>query len=128
MRLTFDNLTLDDQAPIYVQIVRRFKLMMAQGALQDGDEAPSRRALAVRLGVNPNTVQRAFAELEQMGFIETPANAKSIVRLSAGEKELICRELIAEQVRELVSLSRQLKMPFKQLMDLVSSAWEELDV
>ena len=128
MRLTFENLVLSDQEPIYAQIVRRFKLMLAQGTLSDGDAAPSRRGLALQLGVNPNTVQRAFAELEQQGIVETPANAKSVLRLSLAEKEKIRRELMGEQVEALVSLSRQLEIPFKELMDMISAAWEKPNV
>ena len=123
MKLTFTNLVLSDQAPIYAQIVRRFKLMLAQGTLKDGDEAPSRRALAFQLGVNPNTVQRAFAELEQLGVIETPVNARSVVRLPAEVRQRIRDELLTEQARELIDLSRQLEIPLEALVEKIRTGW-----
>lgn len=123
MKPTFENLTLSDQTPIYIQIVKRFKLMLAQGSLKDGDEAPSRRMLAMVLGVNPNTVQRAFAELEQSGLIETPPNAKSVVRIDDDARRRILSELLEGQVGELIELSRQLGLSYKQLIDLISDAW-----
>jgi GntR family transcriptional regulator len=123
MKLTFTNLVLSDQAPIYAQIVRRFKLMLAQGTLKDGDEAPSRRALALQLGVNPNTVQRAFAELEQLGVIETPVSARSVVRLPAEVRQHIRDELLTEQARELIDLSLQLEIPLEALVEKIRAGW-----
>lgn len=77
------------------------------------------------LGVNPNTVQRAFVELEQLGLIETPPNAKSVVRLSEDARRRVISELLEGQVSELIELSRQLDLSFKQLIDLISDAWEK---
>ena len=60
-----------DAKPIYTQIVENFRKQIAAGVLQPGDKLPSVRELAARLSINPNTIQRAYRELEQQGVIET---------------------------------------------------------
>ena len=60
-----------DGIPIYSQIVEQMKLHIASGAYKMGDKLPSVRDLAVEAGVNPNTMQRAFAELERDGLLHS---------------------------------------------------------
>ena len=55
--------------PIYLQIILFVKRGIIAGVIADGDELPSRRVLSALLGVNPNTVQHAFTELENQGII-----------------------------------------------------------
>lgn len=61
----------DNAQPIYLQIIDGIKKALARGSLQPGDKLPSQRDLAITLGVNPNTVQRAYREMEQMNLTET---------------------------------------------------------
>ena len=60
-----------DARPIYTQIVDNFRAQIASGILQPGDKLPSVRELATQLSINPNTIQRAYRELELRGFIQT---------------------------------------------------------
>ena len=60
-----------DARPIYAQIIDGFREQIAGGALQPGDRLPSVRELAAELAINPNTIQRAYRELELQGFIAT---------------------------------------------------------
>ena len=60
-----------DARPIYTQIVDNFRAQVAAGILQPGEKLPSVRDLAAQLSINPNTIQRAYRELEQQGVIET---------------------------------------------------------
>ena len=60
-----------DAKPIYTQIVENFCSQIAAGVLQSGDKLPSVRELAGQLSINPNTIQRAYRELEQRGVVET---------------------------------------------------------
>ena len=60
----------DSGEPIYVQLVRQIKHAVATGALAHGDQLPSVRQLAGELVVNPNTVVRAYRELEHAGLLE----------------------------------------------------------
>lgn len=60
-----------DSRPIYSQIVDNFRSQIAAGVLQQGDRLPSVRELAAELAINPNTIQRAYRELEMGGYIAT---------------------------------------------------------
>ena len=60
-----------DARPIYTQIVDNFKSQIAAGVLQRGEKLPSVRELAAQLAINPNTIQRAYRELEMAGWIAT---------------------------------------------------------
>ena len=60
-----------DAKPIYTQIVENFRGQIAAGILQPGDKLPSVRELASQLSINPNTIQRAYRELEMQGVIQT---------------------------------------------------------
>ena len=69
--ISFDDFVQQAGIPIYVQIVLYLKRAIVGGIVQDGDELPSRRVLSARLGVNPNTVARAYYELEDEGVIRS---------------------------------------------------------
>lgn len=58
-----------DKRPLYEQIVDKFAELILKGGLAAGDKLPSVRSLAMELSINPNTIQRAYGELEQKGFI-----------------------------------------------------------
>ena len=67
--VSFDSFTLCDGVPIYQQILLYLKRGAVSGAIADGDELPSRRVLSALLGVNPNTVQKAYQLVEHDGYI-----------------------------------------------------------
>lgn len=76
----------DNDRPIYVQLVEQLKLYIVSGKLELGSRMPSVRDLALQIKVNPNTVQKALAELEEQGLIYTErTNGKYI----ATNQELI---------------------------------------
>lgn len=58
-----------DRRPIYEQIVERFKGLILLGVLKTDEQLPSVRSLAMELSINPNTIQRAYTELERLGII-----------------------------------------------------------
>ena len=60
-----------DTRPIYEQVVEKFKLLILKGVIQKDEQMPSVRSLAVELSINPNTIQKAYAELERQGYIYT---------------------------------------------------------
>ena len=62
-----------DARPIYAQLISGFQEQILSGILQAGDKLPSVRELAGQLAINPNTIQRAYRELEQGGWIATVA-------------------------------------------------------
>lgn len=58
-----------DRRPLYEQVAEKFRMLILKGALPAGEKMPSVRQLAVELSINPNTIQRAYMELEQEGLI-----------------------------------------------------------
>jgi GntR family transcriptional regulator len=68
--------------PIYEQLMRQIKHAIATGALKQGDQLPTVRELAAKLVINPNTVSRAYRELEREGLLETTAGRGSFVKIS----------------------------------------------
>lgn len=60
-----------DTRPIYEQVVERFRILILRGVIKPDEKMPSVRNLAVDLSINPNTIQRAYAELERQGYIYT---------------------------------------------------------
>ena len=58
-----------DSRPIYEQITERYKVLILKGVLAPDEQMPSVRRLAMELSTNPNTVQRAYTELERQGFL-----------------------------------------------------------
>ena len=78
-------ITIDYQsrAPIYEQIVEKFQMLIVKGVLTPGSRMPSVRSLAVELSINPNTIQKAFAVLEQEGYIFSVKGRGNFVSESA---------------------------------------------
>lgn len=60
-----------DTRPIYEQVVEKFQTLILKGVLEPDAQLPSVRSLAFELSINPNTIQRAYGELERQGFIYT---------------------------------------------------------
>ena len=92
-----------DSRPIYEQIVENFKLQILKGILRADEQMPSVRSLAIELATNPNTVQKAYAELERQGYIYTVKGRGNFVKgntsmIENKKKELI--EAILELFRE----------------------------
>ena len=73
-----------DKRPIYEQVVEKLERLIVSGGLEPGSRMPSVRSLAMELSVNPNTVQRAYNQLEQEGYLYTVTGRGSFV---APEKE-----------------------------------------
>ena len=88
-----------DRRPIYEQIIERFQQMILCGALQPGAPMPSVRSLAMELSLNPNTIQRAYQELERTGYIYTIKGKGSFVSetatAAANKRRQLRRELQA---------------------------------
>ena len=91
-----------DSRPIYEQIVESFKIQIFKGILRADEQMPSVRSLAMELSTNPNTVQRAYAELEWQGFIYTVKGRGNFVKGDDTLKITRKQEVIDEIVDLLV--------------------------
>jgi molybdopterin-binding protein len=95
----------DDPAPVYIQIERRIRMGVADGTLQPGDHLPSVRDLARKLGLSPNTVGRAYADLSREGVIMARAGGGSEI---AARDRLDQPALQRGRQERLRALSRQM--------------------
>ncbi|QHJ70943.1 GntR family transcriptional regulator [Planococcus halotolerans] len=113
----------NNRDPVYLQIIRYFKEKIAIGELQPGEEVPSRRELAHRLKVNPNTVQRAYKEMEQQGLIYTERNHPSKITTDINALGKVRDELIVEAVDTFVLSVRSINVPVEELLELVRAKY-----
>ena len=91
-----------DSRPIYDQIADNFRRQIRAGVLRCGDKLPSVRELSAQLTINPNTIQRAYRELEQDGWIESTPGKGSFVRSIDRSREEKLLNTFDETVRELL--------------------------
>jgi GntR family transcriptional regulator len=109
-----------DGVPIYLQIVNQVKHLVASGRLRPGDELPPIRVLAERLVVNPNTVARAYRELEVAGVVVKRRTAGTYV--SDAGSPLARRErlrILTDKVDALLAEARQLDVGIDEVVELV---------
>ena len=123
--VSFEELILGTGSPIYLQIIRYLKQQMAAGVVCDGDEMPSRRVLSARLGVNPNTIQKAYRMLEEEGLICSHTGAKSYVSLNETQMAEIRRQLLQAEAQNLVDAMKQMGVTRQEALLLVAQLWEE---
>ena len=82
-----------DSRPIYEKVKDSLQQLILSGALPEGDRLPSVRELAVSLTINPNTIQRAYRELEQEGYIVSVPGKGSFVAHGGGARAARLAEL-----------------------------------
>src|SRR6478672_7338780 len=117
-----------DGVPIYLQIVGQVKYLLASGRLTPGEELPAIRVLADQLVVNPNTVARAYRELEVAGVVEKRRTAGTFV--SAAGSPLARRErlkILTERIDALLAEARQLGIATDEIVELVRRRSDKLE-
>lgn len=123
--ISFEEFILEDTGPIYLQIIRYIKQGIASGVIGDQEEIPSRRALSALLGVNPNTIQKAYHILEEEGVISSRAGAKSYTVVDDETVQRIRRELLASDTGSWIKAMKQLGMGKSEALELAERLWEE---
>jgi GntR family transcriptional regulator len=123
------NLHLSQQSgvPPYLQIVAQVKQLIASGRLSADQELPPIRALAEKLIVNPNTVARAYRELEAAGWLYTRRGAGTFV--AAGTTSFsaaACQKQIKDRVRSLLAEAEHMNISVKDLIKLIREMSDEL--
>ena len=91
----------------------------------DGDELPSRRALSALLGVNPNTIQKAYRILDDEGLIESRAGAKSCMCIDDNAKEAVRESLVESEVLRAIASLRQMGLSAEQAAELLKKHWND---
>lgn len=121
--ISFETFALDDSSPIYIQIIRFIKQGIAAGVIGDQEEVPSRRSLSALLGVNPNTIQKAYHILEEEGVIVSRSGAKSYTCVEGKTVERIRMELLAGDTKIWVRAMRQLGLSKEEAFQLADQEW-----
>ena len=115
------HISANDGVPIYLQIVNQVKYLVASGRLSAGEELPPIRVLAEQLLINPNTVARAYRELESAGLVEKRRTAGTYV--SDQGSPLARRErirILSERVDALLAEAVQMNIDFDELSKLLA--------
>ena len=98
-----------DARPIYEQVKDGLRRLMVTGVLAPGEKLPSVRSLAMDLAINPNTIQRAYAQLEMEGYVYSVAGRGTFVA-EGQEQNLVRRREVEAKVQPLVQELRELGM------------------
>ena len=113
-----------DDRPIYGQIADRVKFAVAGGVLRPGDLVPSVRELSKQLVVNPNTVARAYRDLQTEGLLESVRGMGMQVADGAVERcRSARREMVRQRLRQAIEEARQSKMDPAEIEAILREEW-----
>lgn len=115
---------LDSDRPIYTQILEVIQYQIVAGRYQPGERLPSVRDLASEAGVNPNTMQRAFAELERNGLVMAQRTSGRVVTENMEMISEIRNKLAREQIREFIDKMKKLGFEKKEILSLLEEDGE----
>jgi GntR family transcriptional regulator len=113
-----------DRRPLYEQIVEKFKMLIVRGVLEADSQMPSVRALATQLSINPNTIQRAYAELERQGFIYPVKGRGNFVSPNLRVVEERMREY-RQRLSALLKEGAEMGLDCAQIQAMTEELWRE---
>lgn len=113
--------------PIYIQIAKFFQAKVFVEELALGEVIPSRRELSNELGVNLNTVQKAYSYMEEIGFIYTEKNKYSRITEDTELIEILKKEYIKEPLDQFISAMKSLRISKEKLLILVGDCYDKIE-
>lgn len=116
---------LSDDRPIYVQLMETITAAIASGTLTAGSRLPSVREMAAQAGVNPNTMQRALAELEREGLLYSQRTSGRFVTDQSDRITQKRKELAMQQIRIFLSSMKEMGYTSEQTLNLIQQAVKE---
>ena len=116
--------TLDNDRPIYLQLMERIQRDIIAGVYQPGDKLPSVRDLALEAAVNPNTMQKALSELERSGLVYSQRTSGRFITEDTETLTQMKKELATEHIQEFFQKMEQLGFSRAELLTLVTKAAE----
>ncbi|KLU67395.1 HTH-type transcriptional repressor YtrA [Desulfosporosinus acididurans] len=117
---------LKSDRPIYTQLVEQIKLMVFSGTYPPGSKLPSVRDMAQEAAVNPNTMQRALAKLEEDGLIITHRTSGRSITEDASMIELAKTKLAQDQIFEFLEKMRLMGFDQKEILTIITTMAKEL--
>ena len=112
-----------DRRPIYEQIMERFQELMMSGGLKQDEKLPSVRSLAMELSINPNTIQRAYAELERQGYIYSVKGKGSFVTDNSVLKDSK-KQVVLKRQEETALEALLLNVEKEKLKDIIDEIYD----
>ncbi len=123
------HITLKEGQPVYQQIIQQVKYLIACGRLQPQEELPGVRALAERLLINPNTVARAYRDLEAAGLVvKRPGLGVYVADAGSPLAPAARRRIIGERIDGLLAEASQLGYDLKEVLAFVQEQAAEMAV
>ncbi len=123
--VSFEEFVLGDDSPIYLQLIQYVKRGIVSGSIQNEEPMPSRRVMSSLLGVNPNTIQKAYHILEDEGLVQSQTGAKSVITISNQVVKRLRKELIESDVRSAIVAMQSMGIEKEDAKVLFDNLWEE---
>ena len=119
------QLDLSDHRPLYEQIKEKLKLLIITDVLKADDKIPSVRELAQQLTINPNTIQRAYRDLEAEGYIFSVRAKGSFVASANHAKSRVEENALKDELVSIVRQAKFLGVMSEEIIDTVNKIYEE---
>ena len=120
------QLDLSDHRPLYEQIKDKIKLLIINGVLHTDEKIPSVRELAQQLTINPNTIQRAYRDLESEGYIYSIRAKGSFVAPSENVESKVKMKALETEFSDMVRKTRFLGVEKQELFDKIDEIFKEV--
>lgn len=124
------SLTIDlkDRRPIYEQLIDQIMDLVLHGVMQPGEQLPSVRALASELAINPNTIQKAYAELERRGITYSVPGRGSFVSPDLDVVTEEHKNRILHAAQTLLEEARATGMRAEDFLPIITQVWKEREI
>ena len=114
----------NDKRPIYEQVTEKIQTLILNGVLEPDSKLPSVRSLAMELSINPNTIQRAYSELEREGFIYSVKGRGNFVAHN-DEIPTMKRKQFIEKCQKIIREARQMGLTGEEITEMLRQCMEE---
>ncbi len=116
------DIRLEGKQPIYEQLCEKISGLITSGALKAGERLPTVRETARSLGINPNTVQKAYVQLEQQGFIySVPAKGSYVADCTRSAEALLKK--VSEELTAAMNAAKNSGLSKDAAVKLLDSVW-----
>lgn len=118
---------LRDRKQLYEQLVDNIKNLILIGELSPDEKLPSVRSLARELGINPNTIQKAYTELERQGIILTLPGRGSVVTSKTDDLMEKQKEKLKGELSVIANQAAEIGIQKNEFVNMAASAWNQSD-
>ena len=116
-----------DQRPIYIQLIEQIKLKIISGEYKPGQKFPTVRELAEEASVNPNTIQKALAELERAGLVYSQRTSGRFITEDVGMIKNIKLDIAKDEVVNFLESMKSLGLSNEEIMEFLGKMAKEME-